>query len=140
MAAVQRVLRAEDGEPHQRVAPLAEHDGRSVAGMDGPVIDHDRIGSEKLAVGLGDDADGRRALFLLAVEQHFYIDGKAAPSTSNAVRNIMIGPLSSDEAGDPPVRVDLVAEEFLLRMSSHWLCAWGRLTTAAHDSFWTTAV
>ena len=114
MAAVQRVLRAIDRELHQRVAPIAEHDGRPVAGMHGPVVDHDGIGSEKLAVGLRDDADRRRALLLLAVEQHLHVDGGRDARRLERIegreehhdRPLVVG---RGAGKNPPVRVDLLA-------------------------------
>ena len=76
VAAVQRALRAVDGELDVRVAAHAEDDLLAPRLVDGAVADDPRVGREQLLVAREYLGEVRRAGLLLALEEELEVDGR----------------------------------------------------------------
>ncbi|MCY1535130.1 hypothetical protein D9M68_705220 [compost metagenome] len=119
---MQRHLGAVHGEPRIGRAAVAEHQRGPVGGVHGAVVDHDGVAAQQLAVRLHDLADGRRAFFFLAVEDHLDVDRRlAAPGLQRVDgcqqhhdRALVVGrgpaehaPLGVQRAAEERGRIDL---------------------------------
>jgi hypothetical protein len=74
VAAVQRLARTVDDEVDLRDAAVAEHDRRALALVARAVEDDQCVACQEPALRGGHAADRRRALLLLAVDQHLDVD------------------------------------------------------------------